>query len=372
MTASRDFDRALRAHFDATADRTVLDGQVEAILTSTIGRRQRPGWVVTLRSFLMSTTTRSLGRTMPASAWIVLLAALVLIGVLAAGLASGAFRVAPRPIVNGPIVYGRYDTAAGDTVIHIVRPDGTGDHVLVPGPNECPQFSPDGRLVALGMGVVGVDGTGRQGSPTTVTVGPLTLGCTTWSPDGTRWAAEGWYEKKGSGSGIFLVDAASGANPTRLTTNDIGGNDIPGDFSPDGRRLTFQRADQNERGKLMVVDIADGATHEVAGLDGIASWSFDGRWLVTVRGDHLVIVHPDGSAARTIQIPTSGQIDWLNGPQFSPDGSRIVFAMALKGAPDAAVNGDIYTIGSDGNDLMQLTATPNDNEYFTDWGVDPS
>ena len=35
MTASRDLDRALRAHFDANADPTVLDGQVEfSILTA--------------------------------------------------------------------------------------------------------------------------------------------------------------------------------------------------------------------------------------------------------------------------------------------------------------------------------------------------
>ena len=62
-------------------------------------------------------------------------------------------------IVNGPILFGRFDKA-DDIVIHIAEPDGTGEHVLVPGPNACPQVSPDGHLVALGMGVVNVDGTG--------------------------------------------------------------------------------------------------------------------------------------------------------------------------------------------------------------------
>jgi Tol biopolymer transport system component len=165
---------------------------------------------------------------------------------VAVGLASGAWRVTPAPIVNGPIVYGRYDKAAGDTVIHIVRPDGTGDHVLVPGPNECPQFSQDGRLVALAMGLVKVDGTARETFPNTV--GRLSLGCTTWSPDGKRLAAEGWNDQDTSANGIFLVDATNGGDATRLTTNDIGGNDIPGDYSPDGTQLAFRRAPANGSG----------------------------------------------------------------------------------------------------------------------------
>ena len=39
--------------------------------------------------------------------------------------------------------------------------------------------------------------------------------------------------------------------------------------------------------------------------------------------------------------------------------------------PPAAPNNDIYTMKLDGTDLVQLTDTPDDNEYFTDWGIDP-
>jgi hypothetical protein len=35
-------------------------------------------------------------------------------------------------------------------------------------------------------------------------------------------------------------------------------------------------------------------------------------------------------------------------------------------------NADIYTMKLDGTDVVQITNTPNDNEYFTDWGIDPS
>ena len=41
--------------------------------------------------------------------------------------------------------------------------------------------------------------------------------------------------------------------------------------------------------------------------------------------------------------------------------------MAVKGSD----KNDIYTMKVDGTDLVQITATPNDNEYFTDWGIDP-
>lgn len=36
-----------------------------------------------------------------------------------------------------------------------------------------------------------------------------------------------------------------------------------------------------------------------------------------------------------------------------------------------ATNNDIYTMKLDGTDLVQLTNTPDVNEYFTDWGIDP-
>ena len=41
--------------------------------------------------------------------------------------------------------------------------------------------------------------------------------------------------------------------------------------------------------------------------------------------------------------------------------------MAVKGSD----KNDIYTMKVDGTDLVQLTDTPDDNEYFTDWGIDP-
>jgi Tol biopolymer transport system component len=372
MTAYRDIDVSLRSHLEAAADRTVTDGQIEAILATTAGRRQQPAWLASLRSHPMSTTARSFGRPFPAPAWAMLIILALLIAIAAVGLTVGGWRLAPAPLpTNGPIVFGRVDTALGDTVVHIARPDGSADHVVLPGVNQCPRFSPDGRRLSIGFGVVNVDGTGRTAF--TNTVEGITLGCSTWSPDGRRLAAEGWDASATDPSGVFLASAEDGTGATRLTTNDQGGNDIPGDFSPDGRQIAFIRGPAQEPGTIWIADIEDGTARQVIPdlVGGSVSWSPDGQWLTAGRAlvpgaeTRFILVRPDGSDLQDIALPPSH--NWANAPTFSPDGTRLVFDMAV-GTSDRA---DIYTMKLDGTDLVQVTDTPNDNEYFADWGTDP-
>jgi hypothetical protein len=142
MNAQRDVELMLRAHFEISADRTVPDGQVEGILGTTAGRRQQPVWLASLRSHPMTTTARSFGRLRFTPAWALLLILALLIAVVAVGLTVGGVPFQPSPIVNGPIAFGRYNAALGDTVINVTRPDGSGTFVLSGGTNECPQFSP--------------------------------------------------------------------------------------------------------------------------------------------------------------------------------------------------------------------------------------
>jgi hypothetical protein len=371
MNAHRDVDLLLRSHLEATADRSVSDGQIDAVLDLTAGRRQQPAWLAALRSHPMTTTARSLGRPMSAPVWALVILAL-LIAILATGLTVGGWRPFTAPIVNGPIVFGRFDAAVDDTVVHIARPDGTDARVVVPGANQCPRFSPDGRQLSLGFGVIDVDGSGRIAFPETVD--GITLGCSTWSPDGHRLASEGW-NGDATANGIFLVNSADGSDRTRLTTNGRGGSDIPGDFSPDGRQLAFVRAGAGQdNGALWVVDIDDGSARQVIPeqVGMWVSWSPDGQWLVANRAlrqgteTRFILVRPDGTDLRMIGLPAIH--NWATSPTFSPDGTRLVFNMAV-GTSD---NADIYTMKLDGTDVVQVTNTPNDNEYFTDWGIDPA
>ncbi len=282
MTAQRDVELYLRAHFEATADRTVADGQVGAILAITVGRRQQPAWLASLRSFQMATTARTLGRPMSAPAWALLLILALLIAIAAVGLTVGGWRLAPAPILNGPIAFGRFDPSVSDTVIHTIRPDGSGLQVALAGPNECPQFSPDGRQLALTMKVVDVGGTNVRSLPNQA--GPATLGCSTWSPDGTRLAVEGFADNDPSANGIFLVNATDGSDVVQLTVNGQGGNDVPGDFSPDGSELSYIRgAAGSEVGKLRIVALATGASREVEFPRAVAWDHLVARWAMDRR-----------------------------------------------------------------------------------------
>jgi Tol biopolymer transport system component len=366
MTTQRDTDQLLRAHFEATADRTVMDGQIDAIAALTAGRRQQPAWLASLRSFQMSTTARTLGRPMSAPAWALLFILALLIAIAAVGLTIGGWRLAPAPIVNGPIVFGRFEPAFDDTVIYIARPDGSDQRILLQGPNECPQISPDGRRVALTFGTVNIDGSDRRTFANAVD--GVTLGCSTWSPDGTRLALEGFNDADPSKNGIFLANASNGSDVVRLTTNGAGGNDIPGDFSPDGRELSYLHGFTKGMGQLWVVDVANGAKRRVVAtpVDLGATWSTDGEWMVADAGDHFLVVRPDGTDAHSLTVPA--QVAWVGDPQLSPDGTRLLFSMAVKGSD----KNDIYTMKIDGTDLVQVTNTPDKNEYFTDWGIDPA
>ena len=376
MNADRDVELYLRAHFDATADRTIADGQVESILAASVGRRQQPAWLASLRSLPMSTTARSLGRPISAPAWALLLILALLIATAAVGLTVGGWRLAPAPVLNGPIVFGRFDPAVSDTVIHSIRPDGSALRVVLAGPNECPRFSPDGRQLAVAM----IAGSGREPSPQVVDVdgtnvrslpnraGRATLGCSTWSPDGTRLAVEGFADNDPSANGIFLVNSSDGSDVVQLTANGQGSNDAPGDFSPDGSRLSFIRGTPGtESGTPWIVDLATGETLQLSSLELSlgTTWSPDGQWIVGSRADRFVVVRPNGADLYELRVPANAE--FVGGPSFSPDGTRLVFYMRPAGAP----NNDIYTMKLDGTDLVQLTKTPDDNEYFTDWGIDP-
>ena len=365
MNAHRDVDLFLRAHFETTADMSVVDGQIDAVLTATAGARQQPAWLAALRSHPMSTTARSLGRPFSAPAWVSLIILALLIAISAVGLTTGAIRIPSPPPVNGPIVFGRFDPAFGDTVIHIARPDGSGMRVLLPGPNECPQFSPDGRRLSIGFGTVNVDGTDKRVFPNPLSEG--NLGCSTWSPDGTRLAVEGFDDSNPSFGGIFLANAADGSDVTRLTTNGVGFNDIPGDFSPDGKQLAYLHHTSANAATLWVVDIATRSTHQVVttAVDFGPTWSPDGRWILVDAGDHFLVVRPDGRDGYDLRPPA--EVRWVGDPQYSPDGTKILFHMALKGSD----KNDIYTMNDDGTNLVQITDTPEVNEYFTAWGVDP-
>lgn len=115
-------------------------------------------------------------------------------------------------------------------------------------------------------------------------------------------------------------------------------------WSPDGRRLVFNRSDADGRTRLFVAR-PDGRDLRVVASGGVAgAWSPDGEWLVfaSYAPDPvgLFVVGADGSALRQVTFRHSVGADWSSR-------DRVVFHQGR----------DIYSISSGGTGLRRLTRT---------------
>jgi Tol biopolymer transport system component len=195
---------------------------------------------------------------------------------------------------------------------------------------------------------------------------PDSMGCFGgWYPDGTRLLCS----FNGAQPGVFSIRSSDGGDPVRLTTYPYGfcnACDDPTDISPDGKRFVFLRL-KNEESRhpeqvALFTENIDGtglrqltpyglaAPHEIAA----AQWSPDGREIIseTTRG-RLFTIHSDGTRLTQIHLQTATSQYFAFEPDFSPDGTRIVFCMTIHGQED------IYTANADGSDVQQVTNTPD-------------
>jgi dipeptidyl aminopeptidase/acylaminoacyl peptidase len=152
------------------------------------------------------------------------------------------------------------------------------------------------------------------------------------------------------------------------------GNDVIGDYSPDGTRIVFLRdAAHGRRGSLAVFTVnTDGTglrqiTPGMLNCCSSPSWSPDGTEILfgSARGK-LFAVHPDGTDLSQIPIDTGGGSSFAFQPGWSPDGTNMVFSLFL--ATKGQV--DVYTARADGTHLVQVTNTP-EFEEAADWGPHP-
>ena len=74
-----------------------------------------------------------------------------------------------------------------------------------------------------------------------------------------------------------------------------------------------------------------------------------------MQGSDLYGIHPDGSGLRAITTAGLAGISDQVGPVWSPDGTRLLFAV-VPGGP--VKRGDLWSVNLDGSDLVQLTHTP--------------
>jgi TolB protein len=297
---------------------------------------------------------------------------------------------AERRDSNGRIAFARFDPALGDTVLYTVKADGSRERQVLPDALECPHWSPDGTRIAT-CGDASSGGASRIIDPRdgSYRVLPMFdpanmfLPCFIWSPDGGRLACEGFGLNDPSRNGIYSVRSTDGGGVVRITSNP-GGDDIPGAYSPNGKRLVFARGDQSGTSGLFVVKV-DGSglrpiTAPGALFSSFGDWSPEGNQIVfsqhvTVdKRSSIWIVRADGTGLHEVVVqgqPLCGGASAEPGtiscfsPSWSPDGERIVFSRGTSGDNDS----NIYTVNVDGSGLTQVTHGGRDQS--PDWGTRP-
>ena len=315
-----------------------------------------------------------------------LVAVLALALVAIAALPAGA---APRQ-ANGQIAFARFNPALDDTQLYVVNPDGAGQR-LVEAPTdtaECPSWSPDGTRIATCGGPGGLSDSARIWNPDDgsyrVVPNPdpadFFLPCWLWSRDGSRLACEGFGLNDDSLNGIYSIRSSEGGGLVRITSAP-GGDDIPGDSSPDGNRMVFLRATLDA---LFVVNTNGTGLKQITpadfGLSSFGSWSPQGNEIVFSRHvtpdvhSSIWVVHADGTGLHEINVqPASAcgganadpNAKGCNSPTWSPNGTKIAFVRSFHND----VDGEVYTVNVDGTGLTQVTNAPGANS--PDWGTHP-
>ena len=198
-----------------------------------------------------------------------------------------------------------------------------------------------------------------------------------WSPDGTQIAFN--IDDYAGRCDIYVMNA-DGSSLRQLTTKGNAGGPA---WSPNGTRIAFSRYDRDTSSDLYVMN-ADGTdqqrlTQTGSGRVFSPAWSPDGTHIVCVVSsstDPLVeestvcvlnvqeALRSGGAGISDLRpLPRAGE-DVNDRPDWSPDGSQIVFSAVVDG------HRDLYVVDVDGTDLRQLTFTPDSDEFAPVWSPD--
>ncbi len=216
---------------------------------------------------------------------------------------------------------------------------------LTSGPSSV-AWSPDSREVVYSM--AGSLWRQKIGSKTAqqLTDGPGYDYQPDWSPDG-RSVVYVSYQK--DALEVWLLDLATGKSE-QLTTG--GAVNVEPRWSPDGKRIVFVSTSYNKRFHIFRADVKDGTLENVTRLTGETKsdlpryyysafdmeinpvWTRDGREILFVSnrghihgtGGFWRMRAEPGAEAREIHYE---ETNWKARPDFSPDGSRMVYSSYL-------------------------------------------
>ena len=291
---------------------------------------------------------------------------------------------------NGPIAFHRFDPATGQFVLLRALPDGTQPAQLSDRPGFFSDWRADGRRLAFDY----FDADGNEqiatitpdgGDLRDITSGPGIHEVPSWSPDGRRivfdYSPTPDPDTPGFQTRLWTM-RADGSHARPLPTWPTG-FDVEPRYSPNGRWIAFGRLTLSPTGEqqqaVFIVGADGGHVRQLTAWELNAehpTWSPDSRWItfdslpaVVSPAGTIEAIRPDGSGRHTLFAATDRV--GAHKPQFSPDGSRILFMCALTD-PDGHYNEDICVINADGTNLVNLTNTPDALENWPSWGPAPN
>jgi Tol biopolymer transport system component len=182
-----------------------------------------------------------------------------------------------------------------------------------------------------------------------------------WSPDGSELVfvrdLRGDYE-------LFRISTDT-SEVTRLTDNR--GTDHWPQWSPDGTRIIYSFAAPSFE-DYEIISIAPDGTDRLKLTDNRFRDDMSPQWapsadrisFIRCQGTtcHLYAMNPDGSSK---DLLVEGGVENLS-HAWSPDGSRIALTRLNR-----RHRYDVFTVGSDGSDLDNLTQTRGRDEAAVDW-----
>jgi TolB protein len=164
-----------------------------------------------------------------------------------------------------------------------------------------------------------------------------------------------------------------GSEVRRLTDSAAGRNSVNSDWSPDGRRIAF---DSDRTGAVEIFIMrSDGSevqqiTH-LGGFNADPSWSPNGRHLVFEHASpgqcctNIWRINPNGTGLH--ELTAFSMETFAAEPEYSPDGRWIAFQRFPNGAQLSA----IFVMRADGTDMRQVTPILMDAAH-PEWSPDGS